>query len=190
MPDYKPTGKRYAEEYGVPWEVFEPQIQRESKWQQFRPDGHIVTSAAGALGLGQLMPDTARELGVNPMNPTENLRGAAMYDAKLLRYYNGDPVRALAAYNWGSGRVDHWNRQRSTLPAETRQYLDDILGPNWTGLPSGDQPPDGTTPEPDPSTRDPIIDFSAIRDWWNAEKSMMVSRGLGSGSGPVVPSGG
>lgn len=60
-----------------------------------------AVSSKGAVGLGQLMPGTAKELGVNPNIPEENLRGSEQYLAKLLQQFNGDIAKATEAYNHG-----------------------------------------------------------------------------------------
>lgn len=74
----------------------------------------------------QLMPATQRDLNVSaPFDPAESIRGGAAYIADLLRKYNGDTRRALAAYNAGPQRVD----LEGPLPdiPETRSYVDAIL---------------------------------------------------------------
>ena len=88
-------------------------------------------SAAGAAGLGQLMPQTAREVGVDPADPAANLHGSALYLAGLLRRYRSrrpgeQYVRALAAYNAGPAAVD---RAGGIPPfAETQRYVRNVLG--------------------------------------------------------------
>lgn len=89
--------------------------------------GHRAVSPAGAQGLGQLMPGTARSLGVrDSFAPLENLRGAALYLSDLIDLFDGDLVLALAAYNAGEGAVTRW---RGVPPyAETRAYVPRVLG--------------------------------------------------------------
>ncbi|MGV2130661.1 lytic transglycosylase domain-containing protein [Agrobacterium vitis] len=99
--------------------LFTTMIHRESN---FRPR---AVSSAGAKGLGQLMPATARDLGVcDVFSPRENLEGAATYLTAMLDQF-GSPAMALAAYNAGPGAV---SRYGGVPPyRETRQYVADII---------------------------------------------------------------
>jgi hypothetical protein len=82
-------------------------------------------SKAGAVGVMQLMPKTAKSLGVDPLNPEENIRGGVMYLKQMYDKYQ-DPTLAYAAYNAGPGRVDKALRSGqgiAALPRETQNYI-------------------------------------------------------------------
>ena len=92
----------YARRYGIPEELFLNLVKAESN---FNPK---AVSPKGAMGLCQLMPQTAKELGVkDPFNVDENLRAGAKYLKRLYRKYR-DWKLALAAYNAGAGAVDKY----------------------------------------------------------------------------------
>lgn len=97
--------------YGIPPELFHSLIQTESSWNQG------AVSSAGAIGLTQLMPGTARELGVDAYDSMDNLRGGAKYLSKQKAKF-GNWCDALTAYNAGPGNVD----TGSAAEKEGRQY--------------------------------------------------------------------
>jgi soluble lytic murein transglycosylase-like protein len=90
----------------------------------FQPE---AVSPKGAQGLMQLMPGTARDMGVtDPFDPAANLDGGSRYLSSLVARYEGDLAKALAAYNAGMGAVA---RHRGVPPyAETRRYVREVLG--------------------------------------------------------------
>jgi len=88
---------------------------------------HTRISATGAMGLMQLMPNTARELGVqDPFDVEQNADAGIRYLKQLLTTYRGDVKRALAAYNAGRGRVSR-SGPLNALPQETRTYVSRIV---------------------------------------------------------------
>ena len=86
------------------------------------------TSKAGAVGPFQFLPATAKELGIDPMDPVQAVYGAGMTDARLRKKYHDDIGKMLAAYNYGEGNVDRALRSHPTdwqlyIPKETQNYI-------------------------------------------------------------------
>ena len=90
---------RLAARYDISPALLEAVIWQESRWRA------AATSSAGAHGLAQLMPGTARQLGVDIHDPLANLEGGTRYLRMQLDSFHGDVEKALAAYNAGPGRV-------------------------------------------------------------------------------------
>lgn len=117
---YKAKVAELARRFDLSPSLIEALVWQESRW---RAD---AVSHAGARGLAQLMPGTARELGVNPDDPFANLEGGARYLRAQLDRFDGDLERALAAYNAGPGRVI----RAGGIPRirETQHYVAAIMG--------------------------------------------------------------
>ena len=94
-------------------------VSQESGWNP------QAVSSKGATGLAQLMPATARQLGVDPRDPVANLIGGSLYLRQLLDSFGGDVEKALAAYNAGPRQV----RKANGVPAiaETQVYVRSIV---------------------------------------------------------------
>lgn len=114
-PEISGLVRRIAREEGVDETEFLALVYQESR---FNP---CAQSSAGAYGLAQLMPGTAADLGVDPYNIEQNLRGGARYYKQQLRAHNGKRALALAAYNAGPGNV----RKYGGIPPfkETQGYV-------------------------------------------------------------------
>lgn len=135
-PDYRQIATQKARQYGVPVNVFLRQINQESG---FRPNAR---SGAGAEGIAQFMPATAKGYGVDPWNPVSALDGAARMDAANLKKY-GSVQSMLSVYN--SGSADKWK----TPGSETYNYVRSVLGGGMGGAGAGmpsPQTPAATSP--------------------------------------------
>jgi len=118
--DYDQHIRRIGRRYSVDPPLIKAIIQTESDFD------HRAVSRRGALGLMQLMPETARELHVSdPFDPLENIEGGTRYLRKLLDNFENNLILSLAAYNAGPGLVE----RTGGVPAidETRNYVKKVL---------------------------------------------------------------
>jgi hypothetical protein len=118
---YRKTIEIYSRIYDVDAELIHAIVRQESC---FNEGAH---SRVGAIGLMQLMPQTALDLRINdPWNPEHNIQGGIKYIAQMLEMFDGNPKLAIAAYNAGPGNV---NKYRGIPPfAETRNYVKKVYG--------------------------------------------------------------
>lgn len=117
--EYLEVARTLARKHGIPEDMFLRLVQQESGWNPG------AVSPKGATGLAQLMPGTAKKLGVDIDNPHQNLEGGARY-LKMMHAKFGSWRLALAAYNAGPGAVE----KHGGIPpfTETKNYVKAILG--------------------------------------------------------------
>lgn len=123
---YEPLIKSIASGQGMNPTVIKSIIEVESGYDP------LARSSKGAMGLMQLMPGTAQDLGVaDPWDPTENITAGTKYFSWLLRKYNGNLMKALAAYNAGPAVVDAYGG----IPPyqETEDYVRNVLARIYGG---------------------------------------------------------
>jgi soluble lytic murein transglycosylase-like protein len=112
--------QRAAQEQNLDPDLLDALVQTESAYNP------LARSSKNAVGLCQLMPDTARGLGVtDPLDPAQNVRAGAKYLSSLMSKFNGDVSKALAAYNAGPGAVEKFGG----VPPyeETKNYVAKIM---------------------------------------------------------------
>jgi soluble lytic murein transglycosylase-like protein len=119
-PRYQAKIAELSARYDLSPALLEAVVWQESRWNE------NAVSPVGAQGLAQLMPGTARYLGVDPRDPFANLEGGARYLREQLDRFGGDLEKALAAYNAGPGRVE----RAGGIPniRETQLYVASIMG--------------------------------------------------------------
>lgn len=121
-----------ANRHGVPADMFKRLLHTENT-----TGNPHATSGKGAIGLAQLMPETAESLGVDPHNPHASIDAAARYLRALYRQF-GNWEHAVEAYNFGPGNLQKFlqhkikpspNDKIKDLPSETKKYVKDIQPP-------------------------------------------------------------
>lgn len=122
----RPFVQEAATQHGVDPALIEAVIKQESSYNP------SAESSCGAQGLMQLMPETAKELGVtNSLDPRENVLGGTKYLSQLLRRFDGNLTKTIAAYNAGPGAVERYG---GVPPyAETQDYVQKVLN-NYQAL--------------------------------------------------------
>lgn len=126
--DYWGLIQSNANAYGISPQLVAGVIQQESSGNAY------ALSPAGAQGLMQLMPDTAKDLKVyNVYSASDNIAGGVKYLAQLLKRYKNNVENALLAYNWGMGNVDAYlktgkGKHGQAMPTEAKEYAARVKG--------------------------------------------------------------
>lgn len=168
LPGLDPLIDEIAAAHGLPAAMLRALVRQESGGNP------RAVSPKGAQGLTQLMPGTAKQLGVlNPFDPRENLMGGARYLKQQLDAFGGNWEHALAAYNAGPGAVQ---KHRGIPPyAETQNYVRSIMGA------VGPMGPPAPPPRLDPSQfRSPEDLANAVADKWQQENERIRPRAPGA----------
>jgi hypothetical protein len=127
-----------ASQYNLNPVLFARQLHQESGLNP-----NVAPSAAGAQGIAQFMPATAKRYGVDVRDPASSIAGAAHYMSDLTRMFGGNTGLALAGYNWGEGKVAAWlasGANPAAMPAETRNYVQAITGQSIEAWTAGQRP--------------------------------------------------
>ena len=121
--------KETEKKYGLPEGLLYAQMMQESGGKTYDKYGNILRSKAGAQGIMQFMPDTAKQYGVDVANPMSSIEGAGKMMRDMLKQTGGNVSMAIGAYNWGIGNIKKFMEgHKSVMPLETQHYIKNILG--------------------------------------------------------------
>jgi hypothetical protein len=123
-----------ANSQGVPPAIALAVAMRESGITQWGPSrcypqgtqGGVLTGCSGELGIFQLMPATAAQLGVDPTDPLQNIQGGVIYLAQMYQQFGSWPL-ALAAYNWGPVKLQRALNSEGSPPPQVQTYVAAVL---------------------------------------------------------------
>jgi len=172
--DYQAEARRIAQEVGIDPDLFVRLIQQESA---FNPN---AVSPKGAMGLAQLMPGTAKDLGVDPSDPIQNMYGGARYLKQQLDAF-GNPMLGLAAYNAGPGNV----RKYGGIPPfqETQNYVQKIMGGYTKGGPAMNNQ---QMQQPDQERRGGLMGLVDMATQRNPETGLTALEAFGAALDPLI----
>ena len=122
--------KAAEQKYGLPENLLARLLQQESRFRQDIITGK-TKSPAGAVGIAQFMPNTAKQYGVNSLDPFSSIDGAGRYLRDLYKRF-GKWSDVLASYNWGQGNMSAFlstglGAKGQPMPKETKNYFSQIL---------------------------------------------------------------
>ncbi|HNW92269.1 MAG TPA: lytic transglycosylase domain-containing protein [bacterium] len=133
---------KYCGRYQVDINLVKAVMMAESNMRHTNNDGVVITSAKGAVGIMQVMPATGAAMGLSNLSDLEtNIHAGVKYLSQMLRRFDGNTVKAVAAYNAGPGAVAEHNG----IPPypETRNYVQVVLKHYHSGNFSGAEPETG-----------------------------------------------
>ena len=128
--DYDALLAKSAKDHGVPLALLKHTADKETGGLSPEKRATAV-SKAGAQGFMQFMPATAKQYGIDPMDPAQSADAAGRMYKDLLGHYKGDQRLAAMGYNWGQGNVDKWlqsGAKPDAVPKETRNYAMNLPG--------------------------------------------------------------
>jgi len=136
-----------------------------------------AVSPAGAIGVFQLMPATAADMGVDPTDTTANIQGGVKYLSEMLARYGNNVAEALGAYDWGPGNMDkaiaaHGAGWMNYAPLETQDYVQTIV----SNIQSQYSVALNSAPLPGATAADgtPVDEASVLPQGWNLSTALWI----------------